>query len=176
MSGVKITIDPNLSDWAREFRTLGSDMSRRVMSDALNKAGEKARTDVKRALVKSTGLPYREISSGMRTTKSTPATLTFTITENGREHNLRDFKARWLRPGVKAQPWGHSKLFPGTFQIKRWGSRVFRRVGASRLPIEGLWGPNPAREMIKREPLTAFTTVSDNLVPQIINQLKRRLP
>ena len=55
------------------------------MSRALNHEGDKGRTQVKRALVKQTGIKYGAVDKAMATIRATPATLTYTLKARGDE-------------------------------------------------------------------------------------------
>ncbi len=115
------------------------------MHFALDQVGGKALTEVKRALVKATGLKYGIISEGVKGHKSSPAKLVYEIVGTGRHFGLGHFNPRQTPTGVQASPWGKTRIFPGTFLIESLGGEVFKH-GEGR-SIRKLWGPSIPVEM-----------------------------
>lgn len=192
--------DHAIVEFEQALQELGTRAAARAMSDGLNKAGDKGRTPVKRALVRVTGIKYGQINKNFRTVRSRPETLQYEMIQSGFETNLNLFSARQLRKGVKARPWNQAQTFPGTFIVPRYGNKVFQRTNAggnrqvspaampegarpmaaprepsSRFPIRQLWGPNLAREIVKGEPEKVFHDSTKGVTEQIGKQIQRRL-
>jgi hypothetical protein len=174
-----VTIKPSddgLDRYGSQLLALADGQAARVLSDGLNKAGNLARTQVKRALVTQSGVKYRLIDQSTQTTLSTPSTLTYSLAVSGEETNLNLFGARQTSKGVSAAPWGRRQIFDGAFIVEAWGGKVMRRASASRFPVASLWGPNLAREVLKERPLAAFeTTLNERWAGQVARQLARHL-
>jgi len=77
--------DQVLARYGNALATLGEGQARTALSRALNHEGDKARTQVKRALVKQTGIKYGAVDQAMATIRATPATLTYTLKARGDE-------------------------------------------------------------------------------------------
>jgi hypothetical protein len=71
--------DQVLARYGNQLTALGEGQARTAMSRALNHEGEKRRTQVKRSLVKQTGIKYGAVDKAMATIRATPATLTYTL-------------------------------------------------------------------------------------------------
>lgn len=94
---------------------------------ALNHTGDKARTQVIRALAKQTGLNYGVIKRAVRTGSAWGAgsdsstfvegrgSLQYVLSTKGGEISLKYFGARETRKGVSAAPFGKRKIFGGAF-------------------------------------------------------------
>ena len=166
------------------LKVLGHRKMRVVANRAVNRAGDVARTQVRRELPKQTGLQRKLIVRAVRVTRSTPATLTYRMTSFGGDIALRHFKARETRRGVSATPFGQRKVFPGTFimggtfpnrTVIGMGGQVFKRTEAGRFPIEkqrsGVIIP---QEMVKGATRDAFErTVSTVLPKRIEHEISR---
>ena len=110
---------------------------------AVNHTGAKALTQVRRALVKQTGLKRKTIVKAVKATKAFNGS-DYVIKTSGGNIRLKHFGARETRRGVSAAPWGKRRVFPGTF-IKggrfpgrrdlAMGKQVFIRDGQARAPI-----------------------------------------
>jgi hypothetical protein len=67
--------DQVLARYGNQLTALGEGQARTAMSRALNHEGEKRRTQVKRSLVKQTGIKYGAVDKAMATIRATPVTL-----------------------------------------------------------------------------------------------------
>jgi len=175
-----ITVRIDLADKGLErvgggLSTLGIYHGRLIMSDALNKAGDLARTQVRRTISKETALPYGRIVAETRSTRSNPLKLTYRIDARGRPTSLSEFKPRETARGVSAAPWGQRRIFPGTFIVDSRGGDVFKRQTPSRFPITRLWGPIVPKEMVREKPVAEFEKVAARLAEQLPRQLARDL-
>ncbi|HEY8578646.1 MAG TPA: hypothetical protein VIL72_02080 [Beijerinckiaceae bacterium] len=172
---LELTNDRRLSEWAFVFEEVAKGSAKRGFSDALNKASDKSRTQVRRALVRQSGMPYRSVAAGMHTVRSRPETLEYRIEQDGNEQNVNLFRARYTRRGVSAAPWGARQVFEGTFIVPRYGRKVFRRMTDDRFPLRQVWGPNIAREILRDEPPRRWQEVLGDLEWQVQNQFRRLL-
>lgn len=169
------------------IRALGDRKMRAVGNRAVNRTGDMARTQVRRALTKQTGLKRRVIVEAVKVTRSTPATLIYRMSAAGGDISLKHFAARETRRGVSAAPFGKRKIFAHTFikgglfpdrKTLAYGGEVFMPDLAS-----SDWGRTfevqksgvviPA-EMVKGETKAAFErTVATVLPARLEHELHR---
>ena len=98
--------DQVLAKYGNALAALGEGQARTAMSRAVNHEGDKGRTQVKRTLVKQTGIKHGAVEKAMATFRSTPATLTYTLKAHGDETNIVWFGgAPWNKPHLRA--FGH---------------------------------------------------------------------
>jgi hypothetical protein len=143
-----------------------------ALARAINHTGDKARTQVVRALVKQTGAKYGVIRRALTTRLASPGGLIYRIIGKGGFMSLREFAARQTAKGVSAAPWGKRRVFPHTFIAQSLGGHVFERRGKARLPIRKLWGPAVPRELVKDQSKIAFeTTVTAELSRRIEHEV-----
>ena len=167
-----IFADQVLKRFGNRLGALGSGKAKMVMSRAINHEGRKGYTQVKCVLVKQTGIKYGKIGSAVKNINSTPGNLNFIIEAKGEETSLSLFGAKQGKRGVSAAPWGKRRVFKSTFMRK---GHVLRRVGKERYPIELLWGPNIAREIVKDESKAAFEQGSGKIADRIAHEIDRVL-
>ena len=148
-------------------KNIGSALAR-----ALNHTGDKARTQVARALVKQTGVKYGAVRKVLSTRLASRSTLVYRIIGAGGYISLKEFDARQTSKGVSAAPWGKRRVFPHTFIVASLGGHVFERKGHQRLPIRKLWGPAIPKEMLKDQSRRAFeTTVAAELPSRVEHEV-----
>ena len=121
--------DQVLTRFGNRLAALGEGQARTAMARALNHEGDKGRTQVKRALVKQTGIKYGAVDKAMATVRSTPATLTYTLSA-GDETNIAWFGGVQRRKGASAAPWNKRRFFARSFIVPRFG-RAFIRTSKS---------------------------------------------
>jgi hypothetical protein len=98
--------DQVLARYGNQLAAIGEGQARTVMSRALNHEGDKGRTQVKRTLVKQTGIKYGAVGKAIGTVRATPATLTYALKARGDETNIAWFggvsvaRACRQRPGT----------------------------------------------------------------------------
>jgi hypothetical protein len=169
--------DPRgLDAFKRATDTLGTPKVRQILHYALDQVGNKAATEVKRALVKVTGIKYGEIGKAIKVAKSSPSHLVYEITGTGRHYGLSHFSPVQTAAGVQASPWGTTRVFPHTFLIDSLGGNVFKH-GEGR-SIKKLWGPSIPVEM-EREAIAdvAFRKFVDRELPNAVDaKLKQYMP
>lgn len=154
---------------------------------AINHTGDKARTQVRIAMVTQTGLKRKTINKAVRSTKGSVARPTYVIRSRGGNIRLEFFGAKETRQGVSAAPHGKRTIFAGTFMkggrfpkrvaFKKQGMKghVFRRKGRSRLGIQGgRSGVYIPTEMTQGNTLAAFDAVVRRDLPaRIQHELQR---
>jgi hypothetical protein len=170
--------DQVLARFGNQLGALGDGLARTVMARALNHSGDKGRTQVKRALVRQTGIKYGMINSAMKTIRASASTLTYTLEAKGDETNISLFGARQGKAGVIASPWGKRQTFESTFMIGAYGGRTYKRTSkyGNRFPIKPVYGPNIAREMLKDETAATFKAGNVGLADRIAHEIARVLP
>ena len=84
------------------LRLVGTGKTVRVaLARAVNHTGDKARTQVVRALVKQTGAKYGVIRKALKTKRANAATITFQIIGRGGFMSLKEFGARQTSKGAQ---------------------------------------------------------------------------
>jgi hypothetical protein len=145
---------------------------RPALARAINHTGDKARTQIARALVKQTGVKYGAVRKAMTSKLASAGTLMHRIISKGGYISLKEFGARQTSKGVSAAPWNKRRVFAHTFIIPSLGGHVFERRGHDRLPIRKLWGPAIPKEMVKDQSKKAFeTTVASDLPSRIEHEV-----
>lgn len=127
---------------------------KKAQQRAINRATGTAYTESRRRTSRVMGIKQGFISKSKAIKKilARGASLTTKIVGTGRPLPLIAFAAKQLKKGVRAKPWGDSKLFKGTFIKTMPGGHkgVFQRTGGGRLPIRELFGPGVAKTLISR--------------------------
>lgn len=147
--------------------------AKRVFARALNRGGDQARTAVRRSLVAQTGIKYGMIHRAVTNERATPASLAYSLIAVGSETNLSLFGARQGRRGVSAAPWKKRRVFKSTFIVPGYGGKVFKREGSERGPLEALWGPNIAREIVKEPTVLEWQKVGPFVLARVQHELSR---
>lgn len=168
--------DEILTRFGNQLGALGEGEARAVMARSLNHEGDKGRTQVKRVLVKQTGIKYGQINKAIRTIPATAATLTYRIVASGDETNISLFGASQGKRGVSAAPWGQRRVFKSTFIVGKFSGKVFKRTGKKRFPIKQVYGPNIARELVKGETAAAFKAGASGIADRVAHELSRIMP
>jgi hypothetical protein len=167
--------DQVLARYGNQLAALGEGKAHKALSRALNHEGDKGRTQIKRALVKQSGIKYGAINKAVATVRSTPTTLTYTFKARGDETNIAWFGGVQRRKGVSAAPWNKQRIFRHAFIVPRFG-RAFIRSSKSRLPIRPLYGPNLARELVKDSSVAAWQSGVASIVARVGHEIGRMLP
>lgn len=191
---MRIEITPRDQVLIRYGNRLGAlgDKAPVVLARALNHEGAKGFTQVKRILVKQTGIRYGMISRAVQAKRATRVSLVYEIEATGNETNLNLFGAVQRKKGVSARPWNVRRMFPHSFIIQRYGGKAYLRVGSasaatadklaeygikrtSRFPIRQVYGPNIAREIVKDDSRAAFEAIAPKLVDRVGHEISREL-
>lgn len=133
-------------DHVAAFAARIAEMNRRlpkVLPRIVNQVGNRAKTQVIRALTRQTGLPRKTIVKAIgKPATARPGRLAYEMQTAGGNIRLKYVKPKETRAGVKASPWGKRTLFPGTFILggafpDRYGlvrdGHVMRRIGGRKL-------------------------------------------
>lgn len=160
----------------------------KVEARAVNHTGDKARTQVIRAMAKQTSLPQRTIRKAIRVKRATWGDVSYILTAGGGDISLKHFKPRETHKGVTAFVRGKRELYSGSFlmggsfaggriPLDRLNGHVFERSSNSRFPIEkvtsGVFIPE---EMVTGVTAEAFeSTVADVLPARMSHELSRAL-
>lgn len=190
--------DAGFRRFTKAVRSLGPEKMHPAASRAINRTGDMARTEVRRALIRQTGLKPSTIMRAVHTSRSVPSTLTYVMRAKGGDISLKYFGARETRSGVSAAPFGKRQVFEGTF-IKggRFPNRVvatglnghvFARTGAFKVMDRGNYAGKRREtvelqdsgviipdEMITGETRQAFHSTVGRVLPQRIAHEIRRL-
>ncbi|WP_406856671.1 hypothetical protein ABEG18_03280 [Alsobacter sp. KACC 23698] len=167
--------DQILSRYANQLSAIGTN-GPVALRDALNREGDKGRTQIKRALIRQTGIKYSQIEKATRTIRASTSRLTYELRASGEETNLNLFAAKQGAEGASARPRNVRRLFPHTFIVGRYGAKVFKREGGARHPIRQVFGPNIAREIVKGESRHTFEAIAPRLTDQVGKMIARFLP
>lgn len=144
----------------------------KAAAKTLNSVATTVRAEQARAIKDEMGLSrVGDVKRRIKIRKARANKLLVRLEYRGKPLNLSEFKARQLKKGVKAQPWGRKKLYKAAFIVRIGGNDlVFRRekgkkgTGATaaslraaaiaaatgkktstdRLPIDAMWGPGIA--------------------------------
>ncbi|EAQ35760.1 hypothetical protein NB311A_05068 [Nitrobacter sp. Nb-311A] len=160
------------------FHAAGKDAPKALVR-AINHTGDKARTQMRRVLVKQTGLPMKTIRKAITSKKASFAGGSYEIKSEGGNVRLKYFKPRETRKGVTAAPWGKRQLYPGTFMkggafpnrkvVAKFDGHVYRRLNKSGTKItqkrSGLFIPT---EMVTGSSGAAFYSTLDRELPKRI--------
>jgi len=166
-----------LSRYADQIAALGDNRALVAIARAFNHEGDKGRTQIKRALVKQTGIKAGAAAKTMKSLRATPTRLAYTIIQDGQETNLISFGARQQKSGVSSAPWNVRRVFRdegrGSFIT---GGKVYIRDGSPSYPIRPLAGPNLAREIVKDEARAEWDRVPVALADRIGHELRWMMP
>lgn len=149
----------------------------------INRTGDKARNQVRKALAKQVGLTQGALKTYGRygSSRAKARDLAYEITSRGTYLPLRIFGARQFAYGVRAKPWGKSQRFPGAFifagsprsgQPVSARGDVFHRSTSASLPIQRLFGPAVPTEMVKGESAKTFEHTSAELPKRIAHEVR----
>lgn len=174
-------LDQIAERYGEKLLQLGGPLARRVMVRALNHEGRKAYTQVKRALRAQTSIPTTIIASGTRFRNAAAKgdALETAIEGRGKHLSLKLFAPRQFSYGAAATVWGKRQRFKSAFGapgdnpalVAALGGHVFHRMSAARLPIEKLWGPNIATEMVRDKSREAFLAASSQIPDRVAKEI-----
>jgi hypothetical protein len=172
--------DKILKQYGAALAALGKGGANRIMTMALNKEGDRGRTQVRKALREQTGIQSHQIRSVMRTYRASAGNLVYELDARARETNIAQFHmtVRWRKltkgkwKGSKAQvvsaaPWNKRRTFPGSFRVEIYKGRAYKRTDKGRGPLKPLYGPNIAREMQKAQSREAWQQVPKKLSKEV---------
>lgn len=173
---MRIAITPKdkvLEQFGKRLAKLSEKEADRILARALNRGGDQARTQVRRSLVKQTGIKYGNIGKALATERAHPNRLSYSLIATGNETNIGLFNAKQRKKGVSATPWGKRRIFPGTFLVGAYGGNVYKRKGKERGPLEPIWGPNIAREVTRDYARAEWYKVEGYVMKRVDHELSR---
>lgn len=162
-----------------DLREVGERDALRILTMALNRKGHHAFVELKRYLVRRTGIEYDKISSVIAEHKAYPAHLAYSLDAETPYTNLREFKPYQGPRAFSAAPWGERHQFPNTFQPGAGGvpdpaRLVYHRTGEGR-EIRPSFGPNTAVEMLRPMAVTEWRNAAEMIIPEIARMLRLRM-
>lgn len=132
--------DENIKKYGKQIQELQKRFPK-VLPRIVNQVGNRAKTQVIRALTKQTGLPRKTIvkAIGNPAVARPGGSLIYEMTSKGGDIRLKYFDARETRKGVTAKAFGKRTLYPGTFMkggrfpnrvlVPQFDGHVYRRIG-----------------------------------------------
>jgi hypothetical protein len=137
---------------------VGYKRSEAILAQSMNRAGQRLRTELKRAIQGWTGIRRQgELTKRMHLVRASPGAMRAGVSVYGRHLRITtaDFGAAWKRswPGGRHSAWNRRQTAKGSFMAfagrgsSYGGGLLFTRTTRARFPIKPLWGPNPVREM-----------------------------
>lgn len=170
---VVIVGDKIAERFGRTLSYVSAGEANRLFARALNRGGDQGRTAVRRSLVKQTGIKYGLINRAVTDVRATPGNLAYSLVANGNETNLSLFGAKQGKRGVSAAPWGKRRVFKSTFVVSAYGGKVFKRTSDKRGPLDPLWGPNVARELVREPTILEWQKVGPFVLNRVEHELMR---
>lgn len=175
-------LDAIMARYGEDLRKLGDPSKvRRVIARAANYEGRKAHTRVKRALRKQTSIPAAVVQRSTRffpSKTSGMSAVEAVILGTGKPLSLKVFGVRQNARGVRARIWGKSKQLdhgfmgprPGAIAAKLQG-HAYVRAGKARMPIQRMFGPGIANELVKDESAGAFRASQPMIIARVAKEI-----
>lgn len=117
----------------------------KAVSSAVNRSAAFAKTAAARRVASDYYIKVSDVKKTINVKKASYSNLEANMISRGHAISLSKFKVNTGKPVLKVavKKEGGLKPLPGAFQAKVGGGHkgVFERVGSSRLPIEGKYGP-----------------------------------
>ncbi|TPK15181.1 hypothetical protein FJ872_19480 [Mesorhizobium sp. B2-5-9] len=157
-----------------------------VLPRIVNQVGDRAKTQVIRALTKQTGLKRKTIVKAVGDpSRANGRKLSYEMVTRGGNIRLKYLEPRETRPGATAKPWGQRQLFAGTFMKGgkfpnrhggNFGGQVMRRLNTSGTKLtqarSGMFIPV---EMTKGATAAAFQRTAGALLRERVEAAIRKL-
>lgn len=152
----------------------------KAMARAINRTTVTLRKEAVRDIAQRMGVKQKAVRSRTKIWKASTNRLEARIRIVGRSLNLIEFKARQLKRGVSAAPWGRRRVFPHAFITTIRGNKVVmvRRKRPSsggrhgRLPIRPVRGPGIAKTATEVDLTARRRELVQRLLPE---RLEREL-
>lgn len=165
MEIARIEVDARrIADLGAAFKRAGA-QAPAAIARALNHTGDKALTQVKRALVAQTGAKYGAISKALMRRGASAGNPVYRIVARAAAMSLKEFGPVRTASGVSAAPWNKRRVFPSSFIVAKLGGHVFVRTSRRRFPIKKLWGPVIPNEMLRDMSRQAFEATVEQELP-----------
>lgn len=193
---IEIAVDvKQIANYALQFDAAGH-KTRIAIARALNHAGAKGFTQLKRTLSAVTGVKQSDLqhgSQGLSQNKAQTDKLEYDVVAKSSSTPLSYFSPRQTSSGVSASPWGQRKIFAHSFlatmpsgHVGVWKhgpgpARYVRRISPtsgrayySQANIVQLWGPSIAKEMAKSPVPEAFrVSALGDFGPRLSHEIDR---
>ena len=178
--------DHNLAKFGKAIDRLNREFPK-VIPQEINKVGEKAKTQVIRALTKQTGLDRRVIVAAVgNPSKARPGKLSYDMRTRGGNVRLKYLHPVETEEGVVAKPFGKTTPYPGAFlkggafpdrkTVARFDGHAFYRLNSSGSRItfarSGVVIPT---EMTQGATLAAFNKVAGPMLQQHVEKVIAKL-
>jgi hypothetical protein len=108
--------DQNLKKFGKDIERLHAQFPV-VLPRIVNQVGNKAKTQVIRALTKQTGLPRKTIVAAVKVGAAGGKRLSYEMVTRGGNVRLKYLNPKETADGVVAKPFGKSTLYPRTFMM-----------------------------------------------------------
>ena len=180
--------------WAdRHLATYGARLAQlnaqfpKALPQTINQVGDRAKTQVIRALTKQTGLKRAVIVKAIgHPARARPGKPAYTMLTAGGLIRLKYLQPRETRPGVTAMPFGKRTLFPGTFMkggrfpdrktVERFDGHVYRRLDTRGRKITQVRsGMRIPTEMTSGATAQAFHETAGPLLKERVDRLLAKL-
>lgn len=157
----------------------------RVQKEAAIEGGMKVQTDLRRNLGRIMGVKYGIMTKVVTSSYQGGGRFVMYVRSPydmklyGPTLPITLFGARGGGGGVSAAPWGRSRTFKRSFVVTKTANASlvlpFRaRLGQDRRPVRRIFGPNPAKELLKAPmPLVFQMSVRAQVGPVIEKRLAR---
>ena len=154
---LRVDVKADIKAALRELNRVQREQVPKAAARALNTTATQAQGAAVKELAAETGLKQKDVRAAMHRTRATWRNLVAAVVATGRAVNLIRFTrqtrdAARKGAGVRANAWGKSRVYRGTF-IGNQGRTVFVREGEARLPIKAVHGPSIPREMAREKVL-----------------------
>jgi len=159
---------------SRAFERLPAEIKAKVTARAMARIGDMGRTRVVRRIAERINLPQGIVRDKTKAYVSSDAAV-LRVASNW--ISLYRIGARQTRSGVTVRARGSYKsAFIATMN---GGTTVFKREGSRRFPVEVLYGPNPANDVVNNPDVyqNVMIDLAENFVfPRMLHELGRILP
>jgi len=149
-AGVKISVRHELRALSRDLKRVHRKHVEPAARAALNRTGGSVRSVAVKEVARESGIKQKDVRGAVKLDKARKGgPLRAEIQGRGRPLNLIRFAARQLKKGVSAKPWNKKRVYGRGAFIDNDGRTVFKRTGAGRLPIRGMYGASIATELVR---------------------------
>ena len=159
---------------SRAFGRLPDDIKHKVAARAMARVGDMGRTQVVKRIAERIKLPAGIVRDATQAHVSADSAM---IRVRSKWISLYRIGARQTRTGVTVR--GRGSYQSAFIATMNGGTAVFKREGASRFPVEALYGPNPAND-VRTSPDVYERLLVDiaerHVMPRMLHELGRILP
>jgi Prophage minor tail protein Z (GPZ) len=175
---MSVQFSADSSDFARRSAAIGklpAAIRHRAFASAMRRVGDTATSKIVKRDAQRIKVPQKIVREKTRV---------FTFGDTS-EISVKSGQLSLAKLGGRETARGVSVPLRGSYKgafiaaMKSGHEGVMKRVGASRLPIHELYGPNPASDIVRHEPVyqQVLGEVMDTvLIPRFLHELSRILP